>query len=425
MAKDKIIDELITFINDSPTSWHAVEHVKTKLIEAGFQELKEEESWSIAFGGKYFVIRNGSSIVAFQTPTDEPTHLKIVASHTDSPSFKLKSNPEYLVENMLMLGVEVYGSPLLTSWLNRDLKIAGRVFYLDKHNKKQSSLVALDDFPVVIPQLAIHLDRKANENGPLLKHQEHLAAVAALDVKTPYLEKILKAELNAKTLLSFDLFLVPTEKASLIGYEKQMIASYRIDSLLSVHACLKALLNVKKPSLKKLKAFVFFDHEEVGSTSTQGANSPFLSQTLERIFLSLHFGKEDYFKMIANSLLISVDLAHAMHPNYKEKHEPHHQPLLNKGIVIKQNANLRYASNGYSTAHIVELCQKNKIPYQFFVSRNDMPCGSTIGPLNASQTGIETIDIGVAQLSMHSCRELAATQDQLDMCQLLTKFLNT
>lgn len=423
MPKDKTIDDLMTFLNDSPTSWHAVENVKLKLVEAGFQELKEAESWNIAFGGKYFVIRNGSSIVAFQTPTEEPTALKIVASHTDSPAFKLKSHPEYSVDNMVMLGVEVYGGPLLTSWLNRDLKIAGRVYYLDKNNEKQSALVDLNECPVVIPQLAIHLDRKANENGPLLKHQEHLAALAAIDVKTPYLETLLKTKLEATSILSFDLFLVPTEKACLLGFEGQMIASYRIDSLLSVHACLKALLSVKKPSTNEIKAFVFFDHEEVGSTSTQGANSPFLSQTLERILLAMHFSKEDYFKMIANSLLISVDLAHAMHPNYKEKHEPQHQPLLNHGIVIKQNANLRYASNGYSTAHLVELCQKNKISYQFFVSRNDMPCGSTIGPLNASQTGIETIDIGVAQLSMHSCRELAAIKDQLDMCELLTHFL--
>lgn len=309
MTKSKTIDDLLNFLNASPTSWHAVENVKLKLEEAGFQELKEGVVWSVAFGGKYFVIRNGSTIIAFQTPSEEPTALKIVASHTDSPSFKLKSNPEFVVDNMVMLGLEVYGGPLLTSWLNRDLKIAGRIFYLDKQNNKQCSLVDLDKYPVTIPQLAIHLDRGANEKGPLLKTQEHLAALAALDVKTPYLETLLKKELNAKTLLSLDLFLVPIENAAKIGFDGQMISSYRIDSLLSVHACLQALLSVKKPSQNEIKAFVFFDHEEVGSTSTQGANSPFLSQTLERILLSLNFGKEDYFRMIANSLLISVDLA--------------------------------------------------------------------------------------------------------------------
>lgn len=417
---DNTITDLITFLDRSPTSWHAVKNVRQELLQNGFQELKEEETWPIAFGGKYFVIRNGSSIIAFQTPSGEPTAAKIVASHTDSPAFKLKSNPEFVQDNMVMLGCEVYGGPLLTSWLNRDLKIAGRVFFLDKKGKKQSELVSLDKYPVCIPQLAIHLE--SNRDCPQLNKQQHFSALAALDVETPYLEKLLKNELNAKTLLSFDLFLVPTEKASLIGFDHQMIASYRIDSLLSVHACLQALLELKTPSSNEIKAFVFFDHEEIGSTSAQGASSPFLAQTLERILLSLHFGKEHYFRLLAKSLLLSVDLAHAVHPNYTEKHDPKNKPFLNRGIVIKQNASLRYASNGFSMAHVVELCQDHDIPHQHFVSRNDMPCGSTIGPLNACTTGIETVDIGVAQLSMHSCRELAAVQDQLDMCRLLSAF---
>jgi len=416
-----IIDDLLKFLDESPTSWHAVQNVKETLLQAGFQELKEEDAWPLAFGGKYFVIKNGSSIVAFQTPLEEPTSAKIITSHTDSPAFKLKANPEFVQENMVMLGCEVYGGPLLTSWLNRDLKISGRVFYLDKKGKKQSKLVTLDQFPVCIPQLAIHLEN--NKDNPQLNKQQHLAAIAALDVETPYLETILKKELNAKTILSFDLFLTPSEKASLIGFENQMIASYRIDSLLSVHACLQALIELKSASLNEIKAFVFYDHEEVGSTSAIGASSPFLAQTLERILLSLHFGKEHYFRLLAKSLLISVDLAHAAHPSYMEKHEPYHRPLLNRGIVIKQNASLRYASNGSTSSQIVELCQNQNIPYQHFISRNDMPCGSTIGPLNAAATGIETVDIGVPQLSMHSCRELAAVQDQLDMCRLLSAFL--
>lgn len=416
-----IIDDLLKFLDESPTSWHAVQNVKETLLQAGFQELKEEDAWPLAFGGKYFVIKNGSSIIAFQTPLEEPTSAKIITSHTDSPAFKLKANPEFVQENMVMLGCEVYGGPLLTSWLNRDLKISGRVFYLDKKGKKQSKLVTLDQYPVCIPQLAIHLEN--NKDNPQLNKQQHLAAIAALDVETPYLETILKKELNAKTILSFDLFLTPSEKASLIGFENQMIASYRIDSLLSVHACLQALIELKSASLNEIKAFVFYDHEEVGSNSAIGASSPFLAHTLERILLSLYFGKEHYFRLLAKSLLISVDLAHAAHPSYMEKHEPYHRPLLNRGIVIKQNASLRYASNGSTSSQIVELCQNQNIPYQHFISRNDMPCGSTIGPLNAAATGIETVDIGVPQLSMHSCRELAAVQDQLDMCRLLSAFL--
>ncbi len=421
MTVTKKIDDLLEFLNNSPTSWHAVQNIQEELQESGFQELKEEETWNIAFHGKYFVIKGGS-IIAFQVPSKEPTTALIAASHTDSPALKLKSNSEFLKENMLMLGVEVYGGPLLTSWLNRDLQIAGRVFYLDKKGKKQNGLICLKEFPVVIPQLAIHLDRQANENGPILNKQEHLAALAAIDVKTPYLETLLKKELNAKSILSFDLFLVPMEKANLIGYENQMISSYRIDSLLSVHACLTALIESKTSNAHDLKMFAFFDHEEVGSESIQGASSPFLSTTLERILLSLHFDKQHYFKLLANSFLISVDLAHAVHPNYKDKHDPQHLPLLNKGIVIKQNAKLSYASNAETSAHIIELCQNNNISYQHFVSRNDMPCGSTIGSLNAVKTGIKTVDIGIPQLSMHSCRELAAIKDQLHMYELLKYF---
>ncbi|HRD55257.1 MAG TPA: M18 family aminopeptidase [Parachlamydiaceae bacterium] len=424
MNKTALLD-LLHFLENSPTAWHAVKNVEEKLERAGFIPLNEEETWKLKPGNKYFTIRNGSSLIAFEMPLEEPTSALITASHTDSPSFKLKSNPEFVKDNATLLGLEVYGSPLISSWLNRALSIAGRVFFLDKQGKRKKELIHLKDHPVILSQLAIHLDRKANEEGPLFKLQDHLAAICALDAKVPYLETLLKKTLKAKTILSFDLFLAPIEKASLIGQNQEMLSSYRIDSLLSVHACLTSLIESKSKSLHALKVIAFFNHEEVGSGSSEGISSPFLSHTLERIILCQNRGREAFFQLLAKSFLISVDLAHAAHPNYKEKHEPNHMPLLNRGIAIKQNAKLAYASNASSISRIVHLCEENKISFQHYMCRNDMPCGTTIGPLNAAATGIETVDIGVPQLAMHACQELAALKDQSDMCHLLTAFFNS
>lgn len=425
-VKTKEIDHLLTFLNNSPTAWHAVANCAAELTKHGFKELKEEESWNIKQGGRYFVIRNGSSICAFVIPKKSPQALHIAASHTDSPSFKLKPNPEFLKENMVMLGVEIYGAPLISSWLNRDLGIAGRVVYLDAKGKQHEKLVCIDDAPVVIPQLAIHHDRNVNESGPVLNKQEQLAALAALEVKgkskSSYLERLLKKSLSFKELLAFDLFLYPTEKARLLGEHNEFIASYRIDSLASVHAVLQGLIASSEAGENTIKMAVFWDNEEIGSNTAQGAGSPFLPQVVERITISLGLSREDYFRILSSSLCASVDLAHALHPSYSDKHEPRHMTLLNKGIAIKAHAQQRYASDARSSAAIIALCKKNKIPYQPYVSRGDVPSGTTIGPIHANLTGMPTVDIGGTQLSMHSCRELMGTQDHLYLCQLLKAF---
>lgn len=419
---EKAIQDLLHFLDDSPTAWHAVDAIKAKLDKAGYQELQEGDSWKITPGGSYYVVRHGSSLCAFQMPSSKPLKAHLIGTHTDSPSFKLKPNAEYVKENMLLLGTEVYGSPILSSWFNRDLGIAGRIFYLDKKGNKKESLVRLDDYPLTIPQLAQHLDRNVTE-GLTINKQDHLAVIASINPSGPRLQDILKKKLKADVILSGDLFLYPLERASLIGFEQELFASYRIDNLESAHAALQALLTHKKPHKNTLRLVAFWDHEEVGSTSTQGAVSTFLPQVLERIALNSKLTRDDYLQFVNRSFCISVDLAHALHPNYPEKHEPHHRPSLGKGIVIKSNAQQRYASNAHSISVIVEICLKNKIPYQYFVSRNDMPCGSTIGPITASATGIPTVDIGSPQLSMHSCRELASCQDHLSMIKLLTHFL--
>ena len=422
------IEDFLSFLNQSPTAWHAVRCAAERLKAAGFTELSEQTAWSLQNGRGYFVLRNGSSLCAFVTPENLPTHVRLIGSHSDSPALKLKPKPEFHRENMLMFGVEVYGAPLLSSWLNRDLGLAGRIVYQDCQDNILEALVNLKKHPLVIPQLAIHLDRNVNEQGLLLNKQEHLSALAALAngtklTKDSYLQTLLEEELGSLNLLAHDLFLVPIEEARFMGYEKQMIASYRIDNLSSVHASLMALVQNKTPHSSMLKMITFWDNEEIGSETAQGAASPFVSHTTERIVYALNGQRENYLRLISQSLCVSVDLAHALHPNYLEKHEPRHQPILGKGIVLKYNAQQRYASDARTSAVIASLCQEAKLPLQKFVARSDMPCGSTIGPIHAHLTGMPTVDIGSPQLSMHSARELMACQDHLDMCELLASVL--
>lgn len=420
------LNELLKFLDRSPTAWHAVENVETELKKAGFHQLQESETWTVKPGGKYYAIRNGSSLCAFVMPKKEIQSARIVAGHTDSPGFKLKPNAEFRKENMVMLGVEVYGGPLITSWLNRDLGIAGRVAFLDSHGTIQQTLVRLDKHPVVIPQLAIHLDRKVNEEGLLLNKQEQLAAIAALSNETEkaksYLEVCLKEQFSFKELLSYDLFLFPLEPAAFVGFQQQMIAAYRIDSLMSVHGIVKAMCQADAVP-NELKVVTLCDNEEIGSETAQGAASPFLLQILERITIASAMSREDYLRLLRHSLCVSVDLAHAVHPNYSDRHEPRHPIKMQHGIAVKYNAQHRYASDALSAAPIIALCKKHNIPVQQFVARGDIAAGTTIGPIYAHTTGIPTVDIGSPQLSMHSCRELSSCQDYLDMATLLKECL--
>lgn len=421
-----LIDDLMLLLDQAPTAWHAVDYVGRSLHAEGFTELEEAQEWELEKGKGYFLKRNGSSICAFITPQESFKKAHLIASHTDSPGFKLKPNPEFRRDNMTMLATEIYGAPLLTSWFNRDLGLAGRVFLAGSNNEIKQALVNIDSHPLIIPQLAIHLDREANERGPYFNKQEHFSTLAALDAdpQQSYLLKILEDNIkdSFEYILSHDLFLYPLEKAKLIGPE--MLSGYRLDSLASVHAGLTAL-KTSHPQKNILNLAVFWNNEEIGSKTAQGADSPFLLQILERIAIALKLSREQFLALLPQSLCLSVDLAHALHPNYMEKHDPRHAPLMNKGPVIKYNANQRYASDAQSSASIVHLCEKHVIPYQFFSCRNDIPCGSTIGPLQASQTGITTVDIGSPQLSMHSARELIATQDHLEMCRLLAAFLQS
>ena len=429
MSKDdkKCIADLLKFLDISPTAWHAVSNCASELRERGFLELNEKDAWVIHPGNAYFVTRNGSSLCAFVIPKKKPQSVRLVASHTDSPSFKLKPNAEFYKENMLMLGLEIYGAPMINSWLNRDLGIAGRVVFRNKKGKVEEAIVRIDDMPIVIPQLAIHLDRTVNESGVVLNKQEHLAALAAVGEKTSdgstFLERTIKRVISFDKLLSTELYVFPLEPARHFGEHQELIASYRIDNLASAHASLHGILKAKADD-HTIKIAAFWDNEEIGSNTAQGAGSPFIPNMIERISLSLKLSREDYLRLIPNSLCASVDLSHAVHPNYSDKHEPRHPVLLNMGIVIKTNAQHRYATDALSSATIVNLCHDHEIKFQHHISRGDMSCGSTVGPIHANLTGMPTVDIGCPQLSMHSAREIMGSSDHLSMCRLLQAFLS-
>jgi aspartyl aminopeptidase len=429
-SKNGEISHLLQFLEASPTAWHAEDFLFQWLVKEGFEPLHEGDSWKLKPGRGYVVSRNKSSLCAFVVPNQPPASVKVIGAHTDSPTFKLKPNAEFIKENMIMLGLEIYGGPLITSWLNRDLGIAGRVIFKDKKGKRQEALVRLDENPVIIPQLAIHLDRQVNENGLLLNKQEQLAALAALtdsantkNKPKEYLKSLIINKIGSDHLLAWDLFVYPLDPPRLVGKDSQMVSSYRIDNLTSVHAGMTALIGNKKPHAHILKMVAFWDHEEIGSHTAIGAGSPFLPQTIERICLSISHGREEYFKLLQNGLCVSVDMSHALHPNYSDKHEPRHQLLMDQGIIIKTNAQYRYASDARSISAMIDLCERNKIPFQKYVGRGDIPAGSTIGPIHAGLTGMQTVDVGCAQLSMHSCRELFSCQDHLSMCRLLSHFL--
>ncbi len=422
-----ILTDLTAFLDSSPTSWHAAKEIGDRLALREFQPLDEEEKWDLELGKKYFVARGGA-VCAFCLPKNAPQRAILLASHTDSPALKLKPLPVYQKENMIQLGVEVYGGPLLYSWLNRDLVLAGRVVVTNHSGEPEEKLVHLDDALLFIPGLAIHLDREVNEKGLQLNKQEHLSPILGLTkektlIPLEALEKLLHRHLSFHSLLSFELFLVPRESARFVGLENEMLASYRIDNLASVHATLAALGGIEKPSAHLLQMGLFWDNEEIGSNSKEGAASPFFIDTLQRIGYSLKLSPEEVLLLKNKSLCVSIDMAHALNPNYPKKHEPQHTPLLGHGIVLKYNADQKYATNALSSAVINYACQSLNLSLQSYVCRSDLPCGSTVGPVLAKTTGINTVDIGLPQLSMHSIREVMATQDYLDLIRLLTHLM--
>ncbi len=418
------MDPFIRFLKKSPTAYHAVEEIENVLQEQGAQELLESDAWKLHKGKSYYVKRGGS-LIAFTMPSQRVRSLKIAAAHTDSPALKLKPQPEYEKEGMAMIASEIYGGPLLSSWLNRDLKIAGRVLFEDKKGAIKNSLVDLHQHPLTIPQLAIHLDRKVNEEGLLLNKQEHLNALWGLNPpKGGFLIKHLeKAIPSLKKLLAHDLFLCPIEEPCKLGAQDEFIAAYRLDNLASVYPILEAFK--KGASKDSLNVIAFWDHEEIGSETSSGAASPFFSHLIERVLLCATISRDEQLRILAGTNCLSVDLAHALHPNYPDKHDMRHKPRLEGGVLLKTSAQKRYATEAAGTKFLFEAAKKAKVEITSFAPRNDLPSGTTIGPIHASITGINTVDIGIAMLSMHSARELIARKDIDALEKLLTALFKT
>lgn len=414
----KLAMELIDFLHNSPTAFQAIETVKNTLFNNGFAELKEYKKWRIESRGKYFTVKNNSAIIAFVVGDNKPNEdgFRIIGAHTDSPGFRIKPNPEIITENSyIKLNTEVYGGPILNTWMDRPLSIAGRVVL--RGNNPLKPLSKLIDFknPIItIPNLAIHMNRNVNQGVELNKQADVLPIISLVNdtfEKDNYFIKLLAKKLKApiSEILDFDLFLYETQKGTLVGLNEEFISAGRIDDLSMVHVGIKAL--IESEDNKTIKVMACFDNEEVGSASKQGADSTLLSNTLERISLSFNEGKEEYLIALAKSFLISADGAHAVHPNKGEKGDPTNRPLINKGPVIKISSNQRYTSDGDSASVFKEICRSANVPYQIFVNRSDEVGGSTIGPISSTHLNIRSVDIGSPMLAMHSIRELCGVLD--------------
>jgi aspartyl aminopeptidase len=413
---------LLGYIDASPTPFHAV-LAASRLLEAqGFTGLDERDAWQLAPDGRYFVTRNGSSLIAFVLG-DEPlaaAGIRMVGAHTDSPCLKVKPRPELKSQGYWQLGIEVYGGALLNPWFDRDLGLAGRVTLRDAAGILVSRLVEIREPVACIPSLAIHLDREANDKRSVNK-QTHLPAIVArvgngedFDLRHELLARLGVDEpaLAGGTVLDYELALFDLQPAALVGWHREFIAAARIDNLLSCHTALAALCHCDAAGNRLI---VLNDHEEVGSGSAAGARGTFLRSVLER----LSGGGEAHARAMARSLLVSTDNAHGVHPNYADRHDANHGPLLNAGPVLKINHNQSYASNSETAAVFREACTRAKVPLQSFVARGDMGCGSTIGPITAAALGVRTVDVGVPTFAMHSIRELAGRDDAWSLMQAL------
>lgn len=425
------LTRLCDFLRQSPTSWHATGNMATRLEQAGFQRLEEKANWQLTPGKRYYVTRNDSAIIAFQLPESDLASLRMIGAHTDSPGLHLKPNASQRSAGWLQLGVQVYGGVLLAPWFDRDLGLAGRVHVRHADGRLESVLLNVDRAIATIPSLAIHLDRDVNSGRPI-NPQTQMAPVL-LQSETATLAELVaqwleeQHGLRAVEIVDFELGFYDVQPPSLVGVKQELVASARLDNLLSCFMGLEALLACDGSQGALLVAN---DHEEVGSASACGAQGPFLADVLTRINSQLG-GKdgekgndESLIQLIQSSLMISCDNAHALHPNFRDKHDERHGPAINGGPVIKVNASQRYATNSVTGALFRDVCREADVPVQSFVTRADMGCGSTIGPITATELGVPTIDVGVPQWAMHSIRETAGARDIDYLTRALVGFLN-
>lgn len=406
------IKELSHFLEQSPTSFHTVQNITDILLKENFTQLQENQKWQIKKGGRYFVARNGSSIIAFAIPESGITCMRIIAAHSDSPTFKIKESPELESDgHYIRLNVERYGGMLFAPWLDRPLSVAGRVVTKDGHGGYISILVNVDRDLVLIPNLAIHMNREANSGYKYNAQKDMLPLYGNLSAKGTFMKTIANAvSVNEKDILGHDLFLYNREKASIWGASNEFISCGRLDDLQCVFSSLRGFLGAGAAG-PHMPVLCVLDNEEVGSSTKQGAASTFLYDTLTRIHDSLGYAREDYLIHLADSFMISADNAHAVHPNHTDKADPSNRPYINGGIVLKFNANQKYCTDGISAAMFRDICQEADVPVQTFTNRSDMAGGSTLGSISNTQVALNTVDIGLPQLAMHSPYETAGILD--------------
>ena len=419
-----ITDKLLTFLENSPTSFHAVENMAARLRGEGFEELKEADCWSIEAGGRYFVTRNMSSLIAFQVPSRDYTGFQIISSHSDSPTFKIKENPEMKVEgHYVKLNVEKYGGMLCAPWFDRPLSIAGRLV-VRTADGLQTKLVNVDRDLVMIPNLAIHMNRQVND-GYAYNAQSDMLPLYGGEAAAGTLMKTVaqSAGVAEEDILGHDLYLYNRMKGSVWGAGEEFFSCGRIDDLQCAFGSLEGFLAGGNPHSVSVHAVL--DNEEVGSTTKQGAASTFLLDTLKRLNAALGRTQEQYLTALASSFMVSADNAHGVHPNYADKADPTNRPYLNGGIVIKFNANQKYTTDAVSAAVFRSICEKACVPVQTFTNRSDMAGGSTLGNISNTHVALNTVDIGLPELAMHSPYETGGVLDTEYLIRAAKEFFST
>ncbi|WP_326698555.1 M18 family aminopeptidase [Streptomyces sp. NBC_01754] len=418
-------DDLMAFLMAGPSPYHAVAAAAARLEKAGFRQVEETAAWDASAGGKY--VLRGGAIIAWYVPEGAAAHtpFRIVGAHTDSPNLRVKPRPDRGTQGWRQIAVEVYGGTLLNTWLDRDLGLAGRLSLRDGSHR----LVNVDRPLLRVPQLAAHLDPTANPEGVKLDRQKHMQPLWGVgEVEEGDLIRFVagEADVDPADVTGWDLMAHAVEAPTYLGRDRELVAGPRMDNLLSVHAATAALAAVAGThgdALPYIPVMAAFDHEESGSQSDTGADGPLLGTVMERSVFARGGGYEDRARAFAGTVCLSSDTGHAVHPNYAERHDPTHHPVVNGGPILKVNVNMRYATDGGGQAVFAAACEKAGVPWQSFVSNNSMPCGTTIGPITAARHGIRTVDIGVAILSMHSARELCGADDPHLLANALAAFL--
>lgn len=420
ITADDISRDLIHFIAKSPSTFHAVRGIKAALLYAGFTEIREEDTWQIEKGGKYVVTRNGSALMAFTVPQEGAEAFHITASHCDSPTFKIKEDPEIADGPYVKLNVEGYGGMIMSTWLDRPLSVAGRLLVTENGHLAEK-LVAIDGTMLLIPSVAIHMDRSVNPHKEWKVQKDMLPLYGMTGAKTPFMDVIAAAaKVKAEDILAHDLILYSRVPGTIWGEEREFISSPKLDDLQCAFACFRGFTQGQKE--KYISVYALFDNEEVGSATSQGAGSTFLANTLERLARSLGYSYDETMAMIARSFMISADNAHSVHPNHPEYADPVNRPVINGGIVIKYSAAQKYATNAFSAAYFKKLCKDHDIPTQTFTNHSDNPGGSTLGNISNTVIAMPTVDIGLPQLAMHSSYETAGVKDTAYLVDAVTKF---